>query len=210
MKKYFFFLLIFFMFAFSIGNSHATLLSSFDSGGEGWTGIDPSTSDWNGSWVSSGGNPGGYYQGYEPNALGGVGYWISPDTWDGDWSAYIGGTLSYDINILQAGGSYFASQDVRIYSGSDFVYWSGLPNNLPTNQWNTIEVPLIASTFTGSDFNAIMNNVTALWIRGELITGSEREGLDNVRVDPVPLPTAILLLGSGLIGCVGLRRKFKN
>jgi len=32
--------------------------------------------------------------------------------------------------------------------------------------------------------------------------------LDNVRLSPVPLPAAVWLLGSGLIGLVGLRRRF--
>ena len=35
-------------------------------------------------------------------------------------------------------------------------------------------------------------------------------GLDNVKISTVPIPVAFWLLGSGLAGLVGIRRRFKN
>jgi hypothetical protein len=58
-----------------------------------------------------------------------------------------------------------------------------------------------------------MSNVTGLWIRGEYISGApETEGLDNVYLTSaaVPIPGAFWLLGSGLLGLAGLKRKFKR
>ena len=74
--------------------------------------------------------------------------------------------------------------------------------------WETISVPLISSNFTGADFDYVLSNVTDLWIRGELITGFEAEGLDNVHVKPVPIPTpSAVLLGAFGLGCWRLRKR---
>jgi len=176
-----FFLIMSFLLVSSRAN--AILQSTFDSDAEGWTAFDP-TGDWTGSWQSTGGNPGGFFQGTEPYSKGGTGFWISPDTWDGDWSSYIGGTLSYDFILIEKDSRGFYEQDdVRIYSGSDFVSWrSRILPTIEAGVWTEISVELIASEFTGTDFGRVMSNVTALWIRGEIIFGWEAEGLDNVYV----------------------------
>ena len=178
-----FFLMMSFLLPSSQANS--MLQSTFDSGAEGWTAFDP-TGDWIGSWQNTGGNPGGFYQGTETNSKGGYGFWISPDTWDGDWSSYIGGTLSYDFILIKKDPRGFREyDDVRIYNGSDFVSWrSSILPTIGVGVWTEISVQLIASEFAGADFANVMSNVTALWIRGEIIYGWEAEGLDNVYVRP--------------------------
>lgn len=40
--------------------------------------------------------------------------------------------------------------------------------------------------------------------------GTQSAGLFGVEVTTIPIPGAIMLLGSGLIGLIGLRRKFKK
>jgi hypothetical protein len=78
--------------------AQANLVSTFDNNSEGWTGDDPTNHDWNlVSWQSTGGNPGGFVLGSESSPVGGVGYFIAPGSWNGDWTPYIGGTLKYDI-----------------------------------------------------------------------------------------------------------------
>ncbi len=51
-----------------------------------------------------------------------------------------------------------------------------------------------------------------IYFEGDLVDGNGKWGLDNVivEIDPVPIPGAVWLLGSGLIGLVGLRRKFRK
>src|SRR5271157_1143220 len=78
------------------GQASGDLVSTFDSSSEGWTGMDPVGHDWHGSWHSTGGNPGGYMDGLETNPAGGTGYFIAPTSWSGDWTQYIGGSLTYD------------------------------------------------------------------------------------------------------------------
>jgi hypothetical protein len=55
-------------------------------------------------------------------------------------------------------------------------------------QWGHYEFALTPVTFgvSADEFNKVMRDVVALGIRSEWINGSEREGLDNVRVSKAP------------------------
>ena len=93
-------------FALSIAQASAdTISSTFDTGAEGWSALDP-TGDYTASWQSTGGNPGGFLQGNESNPLGDTGYFIAPSKFLGNLSAYAGGTLTYDLKVIQ-GSDYF-------------------------------------------------------------------------------------------------------
>jgi hypothetical protein len=193
---------------FLIAPGYADHVSSFNSGTEGWIGLDPATDDWTANWQSTGGNPDGYLRGSETSPQGGTGYYIAPSSWGGDWTSYIGGTLSYDLKVF-SGTSYYAvtDGDIRIYSGSSYAYWNS-PVSLYSATWANHQVGLNAANFAGADFNTVMSSVTALWIRGELITGSEAEGLDNVNLRAVPEPSTLIVLLGGLgIAFLWRRRK---
>jgi hypothetical protein len=218
MKNKHFFIVVLVLSLFLVSTQvNADLISTFDSNNEGWIGEDP-TGDWTASWQSTGGNPGGYFKGVETNPQGNVGFYKSPDSWDGNWNAYKGGTLKFDINIISGTtGNYFSYDDVRIYSGSDYMYMQTANSAWANfNNWNTFEVPITGATFAysgSSSFDDIMANVTALWIRGEYINYGEAEGLDNVYVTAarsVPEPATFLLLGLGLTSLIGLRRKIRK
>src|SRR5262245_36980182 len=89
-------------FALSIAQASAnTVSSTFDMGPEGWSALDQQTGDYTASWQSTGGNPGGFLQGTENIALGGTGYFIAPSKFLGNLSAYAGGTLTYDLKVIQ-------------------------------------------------------------------------------------------------------------
>lgn len=189
--------------------AQANLVSTFDAGAEGWAAIDEGTHDYTSIWQATGGNPGGYLQGNEPAAYGGDGYFNAPASWLGNWSAYAGGTISYDIKVI-SGSSVFFDPDVIISNGSNSVSWATTvsPYN-PSRNWVHYEVALTTANF-GANLASVLSNVTRLQIRGEWINGTEQEGFDNVMLTaaiPEPQTYAMLLAGLGLLGFAARRRK---
>jgi len=193
--------------------THGALISTFNSNTEGWSTTD-STVDL--QWVS-----GGYVEELDTSPYGAVWYFVSPGSWDGNWSSYIGGTLQYDMRfwkVSSTGSRYGIGtlDTIRIYSGAaNYAAWISSYNPTSTGPyWDTLEFQLSetsSSSITGTkSFNEIMSDVTALNIRGDWWTMADRTGLDNVSVDVVPIPSALWLLGSGLVGIAGIRRKIKN
>jgi len=201
-------------FALSIAQASATVISStFDTGDDGWHAYDP-TGDYTSTWHSSGGNPDGFLDGIETDPQGGVGYFIAPSKFLGNLSAYAGGTLTYDFKVIVgADYNYFDAADVIISNGATSVSWD--PNINPVGYgWYTFQVQLTEANF-GSNLAFILSNVTELQIRGEFISYSEEEGLDNVLLatpSQTPLPAALPLFATGLggLGLLGWRRKRKN
>ena len=188
------------------GTVQADLFSGFDSNAEGWT-TEGATAP---THVASGGNPGGYIKAYD-NA----GTWwrfVSPNSWDGDWSGYSNGTVQFDLQPLYNNANQY-SHYVEIWSGSNYMWWE--QNIHPKKgEWTHFAVQLTDANFTevGGTFTEILQNVTALKILGDIVNGSgtqDTTGLDNVRVSAlvVPLPGTVWLLGAGLLGLASLRRR---
>jgi hypothetical protein len=195
---------------FGTAVAQADIVSAFNASAEGWIAVDP-TGVYTASWQSTGGNPGGFLLGSETTALGGTGYFVAPSNWLGNLSAYAGGTLSYDLQVIR-GTSYFSDVDVIISNGANSASWTSLINPVGDG-WVTFQVQLNQANFTGGTLASILSNVTEIQIRGEFIDGAEEEGLDNVKlltsVVPEPSTWAMMILGFAGLGFMAYRRKSK-
>ena len=124
-------------------------------------------------------------------------------------SAYAGGTLSYDFQVL-GGTTYFNDVDVIFTSGANTASWTSNIN--PVGQgWFNFQVQLNQANFTGGDLATILSNVTKFQIRGEFINGAELEGIDNVLLAtsavPEPSTWAMMILGFAGVGFMAYRRR---
>jgi hypothetical protein len=192
---------------FSVTPAYSNLTSTFDSDAEGWTVTGGATGF---TYQSAGGNPGGYIKASDDTNAGW--YFIAPSSWASNWSGYIGGSLQFDLLRTVDTGAMTVN-NVRIYSVSNFVAWD-VSINPPLGDWTHYAVNITSANFdrivgTGATFEGIMSNVTALYIQGEF-AGAGITGLDNVQINAVPIPAAVWLLGSGLVGLVAIRRRMKK
>jgi Tol biopolymer transport system component len=161
----------------------AVMESTFDTGDEGWWIYGDGT---NLTHHTSGGNPGGFIS-VDDQALDETWWFVSPETWAGDWTSYEGGVISFDLKLISGDPSnYYSSFDVIIDTEDigHYAAWSSGINPQP-GIWTHFEVQLSESNFeiTGDKtWDEIMSNVTWLLIRGEHISGPDTEGVDNIRV----------------------------
>ncbi|RDH93011.1 MAG: hypothetical protein DIZ77_03150 [endosymbiont of Seepiophila jonesi] len=187
--------------------------SSFDSGMEGWTGAPASEF----SWVSSGGNTGGYIQSVDSSAsAGGV---LAPPTFLGDWSAFNGnGTISFDHKLFSTGyigNMGIGPYKVEITGAAGSALWQAAPPTGATD-WISLTVPIDEAdcSVTGV-WSDILSSVTELWIKVELVDNDASRnrditGIDNIVLSAnVPEPTSFLLMGLGLAGLGFARRRKK-
>jgi hypothetical protein len=154
------------------------LASSFDLGDEGWRG----GRDVSLSWREAGGDPGGFLLG-EDLGSGQTWYYVSPATWAGNWTPYVGGMLSFELRVIDSGnGSSTFGDVVRIYGrDGSILSWSCDP---PGASWTRRQVSLVHSSFreSGGSFDSVMKDVSEVWIRGEYSNMKDVGGLDNVMV----------------------------
>jgi|GEM_PF-6567004 len=167
-------------------NSSVLVESTFNSGMEGWSIVGDGKAL---THESSGGRPGGYIHATD-RASGGIWLFQAPSEYYGDRSAAYNGVLNFDLKLFKSGGSV---------STNDFVHLSGAGMELifrfeviPTTQWTAYRIPLreqagwIKSSSgqqpTSTEFKQVLSDLQDLKIRGEHISGGDREGLDNVQL----------------------------
>lgn len=210
----------------------ATIISTFDTSNEGWTlRGDPSPP----THQAGGGNPGGYIAADDTAGVNYFTFLIAPSAFTGDFSSYIGGSFSFDARLDFSSGGPLEHTFGWVYlTGGGTTVASRLgDDNLPSD-WTTYSSSLVASNWMLADlvnvipevpegsttglvneatFAAVLSDITEIRISGEPIGGSnEITGFDNIGIhstttSPIPLPSAIILMGTGLLGLLGLGRR---
>jgi hypothetical protein len=217
--------------------AEASFVEGFDSDNADWLARTINNSDvvadTSATWHSSNGNPGGNISGTVDNSADRL-YALWLDNASSVFGDLTGLTLRTDYKISPTVDGPREDSAVRFFvsiatGGHDLFLskYSWDPNDYTS--WTTFQVPMVSSSFDAWPYNAENKSFD------EVIAAPERIGLAFVNaagdysastevgfyssggatiyVDnfgAVPLPSAILLLASGLIGIVGIRRKFKG
>ncbi|MGH1578809.1 laminin B domain-containing protein [Planktotalea sp.] len=159
--------------------------STFDNDLEGWSFIEDVEEF---RHEPTNGNPGGHLFA-EDFASGQVYYFIAPDAYLGNKSAFYDGTLSFDLK-QSALDSQFDSTDIFLIGGGltlalDFAHpgvnWTSYSISLNTSaDWRLIdEDGVVASE---AQLRAALTDLTEIRIRGEFRTGEETSYMDNVKM----------------------------
>ena len=179
--------------------------STFDTDADGWS----LSADH--SWQSTGGNPGGYI-----HYIDTVYYpWIiAPSKFLGDWATMGAMSLTYEAKIFDTGNiNTVGYYQVRIFGPGGIAYWFGPPlNSSPV--WVPINVPISESdwTVTLGSWDELLVDVTQLEIATAYYNNwypQEITGIDNVSLNVIPVPGAVILgsLGLGFAGWKLRKRK---
>jgi hypothetical protein len=164
-------------------------LSDFMTGDEGWRGNGWNGSDWYFATsppehIPDGGNPDGCITLTDVTDLAA---WFSPERWAGDWQGFE--SVAFDIKIINGSASNVLTPDwmLQIVSPHGSLSQNCIESPVP-QEWKHYEFALTPAAFgvTQEEFDLKMRDVVAVAIRSEWISGSEKEGLDNVRVSKAP------------------------
>jgi hypothetical protein len=145
--------LVIMSFVFANSQARANLVSTFNIDKEGWRvfnrapgGGEGDPTEYVGSYQNLGGNPGGFFQGAD-SGIGNTGFFVSPIDWAGNWSQYIGGTLLFDIKLIQRNGDpyLFSIYDVLIYTDANRYAYSKFGVDPQEGVWTNYQLQLIDS-----------------------------------------------------------------
>jgi len=191
--------------ALPLAASAANLSSGFSESDEGWTTPVGGTQ----TWEAAGGNPGGWVRVLDTDNNTNIEL-TAPANWLGDWSGFLGGTLSFDAkNANGAPVTYGGFGEVRITGtgGTVLVLDLALANEPAGDQWHRYSVSLTPAAGWGPSLVSVLANVTNVSITGEFQAGpGEAVGFDNIRVTAVPEPASLALLLGGLALLASRRR----
>jgi hypothetical protein len=166
---------------------HFPVVSTFDSGNEGWT-INENGNP--AAWAEAGGNPGGFiryvFAGAAPTSI------LAPSAFLGDWSSLDEvGYIRYDHLVGQETNvQYTCDHRIMLVGPRGSALWNGPPPNPPGSGWASYTVPLSRENWnvTSGTWEDLLADVSFFIIRYELYgnDGIDEEGIDNVYVAPGP------------------------
>lgn len=174
------------------------ILSTFETDVEGWTKLgDPASTiehvtESDRSFIR-------YFEGSQ----GAHDFFVAPEKFQGDLSAYYGGRLSYDLRVNTLVNPLSQNDYVQLEGGGiTIVYRNAAPAS--TNVWYSFEIDLdidtawqVATSFTSNyaigtmpataeQIQQVLADVTALRIRADYRHGAEQIDLDNVVIQAEP------------------------
>ena len=192
-------------------NASIIASSSFDTGPDDWTTLSTDL-----TWQSTGGDLDSGYIRYNNN-LGSNAIVNAPTKFLGDWANLGVNEITYQANIFQVGNFIRqAPYRVRISGPDGEATWNG-PVAEPNTLWKLLTVPVIESAWdvTSGTWDGILADVTDFNIVMAYYTNTspfEITGVDNVSLhalNAVPVPAAVWLFGTALIGLVGFGKSRK-
>ena len=186
---------------FGSAAADTSIRTDFTTSVDGWMQTGASVFQHN----AAGGNPDGFL--FIDNSEGPITFLFAPAQFLGNLTAYDGGTVSFDGNMLGIGGSPFTQPGndyghLRI-SGAGMAATLDLlpaPGQPAQGSWTTFSAPLTAAAWGQSQANwsSMLGNVTEVRLSVEAMFGAEVQGVDNFTVTAIPEPQTYLLLAAGL------------
>lgn len=200
---------------FPMASFAATIVSTFDSDADGWTGIPNEGAV---AFVASGGNPGGHIRVTDIGTGGPLGSGaVAPAKFLGDLSALKDGTLSLDMATFggSLGGTFPIFGTVRILGGGDSALFDLATTAPPLNVWQMFSAPLTAAAWgkTDAEWMAILASVTEIAISTDAFNGGDIIGIDNFQLASPSQTVSVPLPGSGglfLVGLAGLAASMRG
>ncbi len=176
-----------------------TRSSAFDSANEGWYVVEndaprPAT------WVSNGGNPGGYVSAQFPSGSGQ--FESAPASWaPGNAVGDYGGTLGADVRVQLASGAEAQALEIGFHSTNSAVLaCEYLEPWAPSSNWSTVAVPLdpqhlndcmTPKPLTGAQLRAALAGFDGIYVfAGNVDSVPETVDVDNARLAGPPAPVA--------------------